>query len=608
MTHRRAGDRSFVRVPSAIALLASLAVVGCGLIAGIDKLQNVDCVGACDGTTLPEGATVEPELDAATVTPIQDAGPIEDDVEDPTLAPPRPRAPSSTAFATSQQPTLRWELGDGITGARVDVCRRRGCEQGDVIATFNANGSMAGVPVKLDKGTYFWRLRGHAPQRVGTMMSPTWQFRVGARTAPIDTYWGSTPDFNGDGFADVAGGAEYGHAVYVFHGSPTGLAATPSSSLLATRGGEFGKTVRAAGDVNGDGFGDLLVVAPQEQPAGRAYLFFGSAEGLKIAEPQEISPPAGAVAFRNGGAAGDVNGDGYADIVLGAEDSPGPADNPLSQAGRVYVYLGGAKGVADAPATSVFGTTVGARIGFSFGSGDFNGDGFSDIAYGSYATDLCFVHLGGAGGINATPSATRRGPDGGQMGFNMAGSSGDLNGDGRADVVFGALQANSGRGRIYAYYGAATAQGIAAAPSATYEGPVGGNLGHGVAGGCDTNGDGFDEVVPGAGSVSMAFVLRGSAAGLLTMGGTPLSGPASSFFGVAPSCVGDIDGDGFDEVCVGALNATSGVGQVSCYRGGTSGTSPDPFRVLVPPSSSGIHFGSSVATLARPSRRCASGT
>src|SRR5262249_39138646 len=116
------------------------------------------------------------------------------------IAPPRLVAPLSTATVTSQTPTLRWALPEGVGGAQIEICRHRACTRS--VGTFSAPGPRGTAP-HLDAGVYFWRARGTHAGAVGTLTSAVWQFRVGARSAAVDTSWGTTPDVNGDGYDDV---------------------------------------------------------------------------------------------------------------------------------------------------------------------------------------------------------------------------------------------------------------------------------------------------------------------------------------------------------------------------------------------------------------------
>ena len=127
--------------------------------------------------------------------------------------------------------------------------------------------------------------------------------------APIDTSWGTTLDVNGDGYADVAVGAPSGGVtaahpgnVHVYLGGTSGIAASPSVTLADPRasiGESFGLAVTSAGDVDGDGFGDLLVTAPASGfgalPEGEVYVYLGSRTGIADAPSITLGAPAWAL-------------------------------------------------------------------------------------------------------------------------------------------------------------------------------------------------------------------------------------------------------------------------------------------------------------------------
>jgi hypothetical protein len=155
---------------------------------------------------------------------------------------------------TSQKPILRWALADGTDGAEVEICHERTFLNG--VTSFLAKGTNVAPATALAKGLYYWRLRGIANGAVGALTSPIWEFFVGARSASVNTSWGTTLDVNGDGYADVIVGADGDlggkPAAYLYLGG-TGLSSAPT--VLSPAGaGLFGFSVASAGDVNGDGF------------------------------------------------------------------------------------------------------------------------------------------------------------------------------------------------------------------------------------------------------------------------------------------------------------------------------------------------------------------
>ncbi|HYV47520.1 MAG TPA: FG-GAP-like repeat-containing protein [Myxococcaceae bacterium] len=503
------------------------------------------------------------------------------------IDPPQPLAPLSTAKVTSQRPTLRWKLFGNEDGAHVQICRDRGC--GQVEQTLDASGTSVQLTTSLPAGVHFWRLYGRVGTRIGILYGPTWEFFVGIRSAPVSTSWGTVADFNGDGYPDLAvgafevvvGGASEAGRVYVYYGSAAGLPATPSISLNGPdgAGAQYGCAVASIGDVNGDGFADLAVgsngaAGLNGTPgAGRVHVYLGGPSGLLATPSQTIlSPDSAAAHFGlavSGG--GDANGDGYADLLVGA---PYAAVGSTSQVGRVHVFFGGASGVATTASQTYDGPdgTYG-----DFGSdvesiGDANGDGYSDLAIGAdyasvnqvSASGRVRVYLGGLAGFAASPSVTIDSPDP-RGRFGVLGSGGDLDGDGYADLVVGsfmsAVGTATGVGRVRVYRGGPG--GVSTAPSAVLDGLDGadGNFGSSVANAGDVNGDGYDDLAVGAWDATVgtstnagkAYVFLGGPGGVAAAPSQTLSGPdgTSSRFGATVSTGEDYNHDGRCDITMG---------------------------------------------------------
>ncbi len=169
-----------------------------------------------------------------------------------------------------------------------------------------------------------------------------------------------------------------------------------------------------AGDVNGDGYTDVIVGAYNAlSNTGRAYIYLGRSPAPAISASYIFTGPdaAGYFGFPVG-SAGDVNGDGYTDVIVGAQ-------NAMGTVGRAHIFTGSASGVAATPARSLTGIDgAGGAFGYGVaGAGDVNGDGFGDIAVGAFtagATRAGRVHVfhGSAAGVAATPAVSIAGPDG----------------------------------------------------------------------------------------------------------------------------------------------------------------------------------------------------
>ena len=232
--------------------------------------------------------------------------------------------------------------------------------------------------------------------------------------------------------------------------------ATPAATTLTGEEQDryFGEPVATAGDVNGDGYADVVIGAwGYASQTGRAYVYLGGASGLATPAATTLTGVAAGDHFGYSVApAGDLNGDGYADVVIGAR-----GDN--SNSGRVYVYLGGGAGLEATAATALTGA-AGEQLGTSVApAGDVNGDGFADLVVGAIGyssfTGRAYVYLGGAGNLGTTAATTWTGESTSSAFGASVATAGDVDGDGYADVVVGAQGYSSYTGRVYVFLGGA---------------------------------------------------------------------------------------------------------------------------------------------------------
>jgi hypothetical protein len=428
---------------------------------------------------------------------------------------------------------------------------------------------------------------------------PAWTAESDQASAQFGWSVASAGDVNGDGFSDVIVGAKFfdngqqseGEA-FLYLGSASGLSLTPAWTADGDQEvAEFGWSVASAGDVNGDGFSDVIVGAPQFSNGqvfeGRAFLYLGSASGLSLtsawtAESDQLQADFGSSVA----SAGDVNGDGFSDVIVGAQYfSNGQADE-----GRAFLYLGSASGLSLTPAWTAESDQVEAYFGSSvFSAGDVNGDGFGDVIVGAQYFDNgqqdeggAFLYLGSASGLNLTPAWTAESDQVQALFGSSVAPAGDVNGDGFGDVIVGAKYFSNGQsfeGRAFLYVGSAS--GLSLTPTWTAESDqAGANLGSSVASAGDVNGDGFSDVIVGAPYLDngqtnegRAFLYLGSATGLsLTPAWTGESDQAGALFGSSVASAGDVNGDGFGDVIVGAYGFDNGQvdeGRASFFLGQT---------------------------------------
>ncbi len=399
-------------------------------------------------------------------------------------------------------------------------------------------------------------------------------------------------DVDGDGYADVLAGSpdvspgrtnEGSERVneglaYVFRGAPEGVGATPAwTGSPGQPLARFGTALVAAGDIEGDGFADVLVAAPSydgtESDQGRAYLFSGGADGLP-AEPGWTFDGGEAGAFLGEAVAGaeDINGDGFADVVVGAPY----CDEGALDSGAVLVFLGSRTGLPTSPSQESHFNISGARFGAALaGVGDVNGDGHADVLVGVpgwnstiAGVGAAFLYLGVVGGLEPAPGWHADGTEADEAFGAALAAAGDVNGDGFADVVVAApLHDGLGddRGRVALYLGGAA--GLAATPAWTAVGDQdGARFGAAVGRAGDVDGDGFGDVLVGAPDYAGAFagggrayLFRGTATGLEATPAWQLDGTqAGAALGSAVAAAGDATGDGIDDLLVSAPGITNG--------------------------------------------------
>ena len=433
----------------------------------------------------------------------------------------------------------------------------------------------------------------------------------------------SAGDVNGDGYDDLIIGAPgsdgYTGETHVVYGGVSAPGTDGVLDLSALDGAngftltgidlvdQSGFSVSSAGDVNGDGYDDLIIGAPRASQneafsAGETYVVYGGASAPGTDGVLDLSETEALDGFtltgidpddRSGvsvSAAGDVNGDGYDDLIIGAYRAD---PNGESEAGETYVVYGGANapgtaGVLDLSALdgmngfTLNGVDSDDVSGFSVSSaGDVNGDGYDDLIIGAFGSDSytgeTHVVYGGASApgtdgvlalsaLDGTNGFTLTGIDPGDRSGRSVSSAGDVNGDGYDDLIIGARSADpngAGSGETYVVYGGASAPGTDGVLALSALDGINGftlngidpNDGSGtsVSSAGDVNGDGYDDLIIGArsadpngGSSGETYVVYGGATGTESTVPVTAQGTVS-----ADNFTGNAGADTFTEIGTG---------------------------------------------------------
>jgi hypothetical protein len=481
---------------------------------------------------------------------------------------------------------IRIEQGITVTGGQVDVIELSEVEQdssnlGFVINGYNANGY------------------------AGTSVS-------------------KAGDLDGDGFEDlfissfdaVAG---RGHLVF---GQTAGTAIEladindplpgnrPGFDLIDNVGNGVGSAVSAAGDINGDGIQDLIVGAGNLGGVGGTYVVFGKSDKAPVvlSDLDAGTDPRGFLIEGNASSlvsgynvshAGDVNGDGLDDLIIG---DPYETANGVTNSGRQYVVFGKTDTasielsdiaqVGNGGGFVINGASLNERAGFDVSNaGDVNGDGLDDLIIGARLNDTnaanaaAYVVFGkqDSDEIDLSTLALSTNDDGfvingfyaGQDAGYSVSSLGDINGDGLADLAVGSDGGVAGAGTAYVIFGKADGVHVeisdiddAGDPDGFVINATGSATIGTVAGAGDVNGDGIDDILVGTRGANTngansgaAYVIYGRPGGAIVelsdvgqggIGFVVNGSSAGDNAGAAVSAAGDVNGDGFEDIFIGA--------------------------------------------------------
>jgi signal transduction histidine kinase len=348
----------------------------------------------------------------------------------------------------------------------------------------------------------------------------------------------------------------------------------------------FGERLARPADFNRDGRAELPVSAPRSyhngEEAGRIWLLDWSSSGVPVARwtwtgQVRAQRPASALA------AGDFNGDGFADLAWGSPRGV--------RSGRVALFQGGATNLSRGFSNVLYGMATGSQFGFALAAADFNRDGFADLLVGQPGREQrrgrVLAYRGGPGGYSTNAFWTASGGSAGE-GFGETLAVLDANGDGAPDLAAGSplhddgARTNAGRVRLFL----GTNGAFAPEAAWSFNGPVAhGGLGYGLANLGDLDRDGREELGIGAPGVrqgnnwpGQVWIFKGTTNGLGRAPAWTVQGAAAdSGLGRSLAGLGDLNGDGWPDVAVGfpgvdeSMSRASGLGGASVFLGGPAG-------------------------------------
>jgi hypothetical protein len=384
----------------------------------------------------------------------------------------------------------------------------------------------------------------------------------------------SIGDINGDGFADIvigapsrnAGAGTWQGVSYIFYSTGSnGIASASATSANViingvSAGDKFGSSI-SIGDINGDGFGDILIGANEKNAGisnqGVAYIFHSTGSGgvtvTSASSANTIITGESGTGGRFGGYTyiGDVNGDGFGDIIIGAS-------NYLSNQGKVYIFHSQSTGItinlASSANTIISGNGGNVLFGITCLTADVNGDGYGDLIVGSSGYNsnqgVVYIFHSTSSGIIATSYAnavtTILGPSSSNFGRSLA--FGDINTDGKADILIGADTVAGVGGGAYLFI--AGSNGISgtsysnASIGITGE-VINGQFGQSL-GMTDVNGDGYSDLIIGAGQVNSGAGTGQGAAYIFNSTGTTINANIAS--SASKKIIGISAGDSFSGI------------------------------------------------------------
>ncbi|MFO0683227.1 MAG: VCBS repeat-containing protein [Sandaracinus sp.] len=427
--------------------------------------------------------------DAAAIDAGHDGGAPEDASDAAAPLVPRLLSPLSTSRATSRRPTLRFLRPAGAASVRVELCIDRTCLTHHEVLTTDAD--RVRPTNDLPPGWLYWRVV------TPTGVSATWELIVPTRETGTDTAWGVGLELDGDGYGEEVRDVESGGEVSsgIFHGSPSGYEPEPRT-LVPPSACHARSLALAAGDLDGDGLGDLLLAdSPDWCRPGIVRVLLGGQLPITTTPQRELTdfeptrPGYGRFAL----GLGDLDGDGYGDLAIGVRERFGSLGSLTAE-----IFRGGPTGIASERGERIVVDDLSVRSERPpLAAADFDGDRLADLVVGPS------VYLGGRG-LDAPSFTLDR-----QV---KAVAVGDVDGDGYADwaAASDVVDPTVETARVSVFHGGPS--GIGGMPRTFLVGPDQ-YFGNEVTL-ADVDHDGFDDLTVWA-PLGASVTYRGSPTGLI---------------------------------------------------------------------------------------------
>lgn len=540
-------------------------------------------------------------------------------------------------------------LGSG-TGLTIANVRNNGVLHSGTLIGSAPTGTSS-VQISLDSGATKLNAGGSSSWKVTLPKGGSGIWRLGTRhtikvtafdsggnpghTLTISVRKGINRDINGDGYEDIVIGAyllnSNDGAVYIFYGSKSGISNNSPGSADATVSGESGQSGNfgsaiALGDVDGNGFADVIVGAPNYTVSaagdGKVYIFYSqSSSGVASqgagSAGTTITGESGKVAgFGSSVALGDLDGNGFDDAVVG-----GPTYTSGSQTGKIYVFQSaGSTGIATSPALSASNSWTSSSTPIDFGKslaiGEVNGDSYADLLVGDDSGGTAgkasygavYLYLGGGSGVNSVPVTSIIAST--AIGFGFSVALDDLSGDGLEDAM---VSAYLSAGSVYIFHsnsGSGIPSSNPPAPDVTLAGESSSQFGISLSTG-DVNGDSHPDILVGANvyntGYGRAYLFLASNSGSISsvsaaQADAIFTGLAATSYLGKSVYLTDVNGDGNSDALVGSYgdNADDGVAYIF-QSGGSSGIPTHPTTTLTGTNTpAGGEFGYEVVWDLRP--------